>query len=421
MPDFDFTAHLKNGQIQKGTIFAHDKSAAMEALKSKDLIPILVTEVQKSHGLNMEIPLPGSKKVKSKDLVIFTRQFATMVNAGVPILRSLSLLKDQSESLSLKNALEAVVKDVQGGLNLSDSLAKHPTIFSPIYINMVHAGEEGGILDKVLNNLAFQQEKDSTIKSKIKGAMIYPAVIFVITIVAFFVLMTFIVPKIGSILTSLSNGKAKLPIYTRALLAISHDMQQLWFIILVLVVIPVLVITFRKVIKTPRGRYRWHALLLRIPSVRSLITKTAVARFSRIFASLMGAGVAIVDAINITAGAIGNAVIERELTNSAKAVQAGNPLSSELEKSPYFPPIVVQMLAVGEETGKTDEVIIKVAEFYEQEVDIAVAAISSIIEPVTIILLGGMVGIIALSVFGPITQLSTSVSGILAIPRLLFI
>ena len=411
MPDFNFTANNSAGQVQKGTISAHDKDAAISALREKHLQPFIVKEAQKSKGLNMNIPLPGSNKVKTKDLVIFTRQFSTMVNAGVPILRSLNLLKDQTESIVLKKVLDAVVSDIQSGTNLSNAMARHPNAFSSIYVNMVRAGEAGGILDQVLDRLAYQQEKDSALRGKIHSALIYPSVIFGVTMIAFFILMTFIVPKIGAILTSLSHGKAKLPIYTRVLLDISHLMNQPAFIISIIVGLPLLIVLFRHYIKTKKGKYQWHSLVLRIPSVRNIIVKTAVARFSRTFASLMGAGVSIVDSIETTAGAIGNAVIERELLECSKAVQAGSPLSVELAKSKHFPPIVVQMLAVGEETGQTDSVIIKVAEFYEQEVDTAVAAISSIIEPVMIILLGGMVGIIAISVFGPITQLSTSVNG----------
>jgi type IV pilus assembly protein PilC len=274
---------------------------------------------------------------------------------------------------------------------------------------MVRAGEAGGILDKVLDRLAYQQEKDAALKGKIKAAMIYPIVIFSVTMIAFVILMTFIVPKIAAIITSLSHGKSDLPIYTQILLSVSNTMQQPAFIIGMLVGLPTAIIFFRRYIKTPKGRYQWHSLLLRIPAIKVIITKTAIARFSRIFASLMGAGVSIVDAINTTAGAIGNAVIEQELLACAKAIQAGNQLSTQLEKSKHFPPIVSQMLAVGEETGQTDTVILKVAEFYEEEVDAAVGALSSIVEPVMIIVLGGMVGLIALSVFGPITQISSSV------------
>lgn len=405
MATFTYTARLQTGQIQKGTISAHDKVAAIAALRARQIQPIIVKAAKSKVGLSMNIALPGSSGVKSRDLVIFTRQFSTMVNAGVPILRSLTILKAQSDSVVLQKILEEVTASVQGGHNLSDALAKHPKVFSTIYVNMVRAGEAGGILDEVLNRLAYQQEKDSALKGKIRAAMVYPSVIGGVTVVAFFVLMTFIVPKIGTILTSL--GTAKLPIYTRALLAVSNTMKQPAFIIAVVVIVPVLVISFRRYIKTEKGRYNWHSLLLRIPVVKVIITKTAIARFSRIFASLMGAGVSIVEAIDTTAAALGNAVIEQELRNSAKAIEAGGQLSTELQKSPHFPPIVAQMLAVGEETGQTDTVILKVAEFYEEEVDTAVGALSSIIEPIMIVVLGGMVGLIAVSVFGPITQISS--------------
>jgi type IV pilus assembly protein PilC len=408
MPNYLYTVKLSTGKTQKGNIVAHDKSAAINTLRSKQMQPIMIKEASSSVGLGMNITLPGSK-VKSRDLVIFTRQFAVMVNAGVPILRSINILKDQSKSIILKTALTEVLTDVQAGANLSDAFAKHKKVFSDIYVSMVRAGETGGILDKVLNNLAFQQEKDASLKAKIKAAMIYPSVIFSATLIAFFVLMTYIVPKIGAMLNALSSGKQQLPIYTRAMLSASHVMKQPAFIFSVIVGLPILFVIFRYYIKTKNGRFVWHTVLLKIPVVNNLITKTAVARFSRIFASLMTAGVSIVDAIETTANAIGNAVIEKDLLNAAKAVQAGSQLSTELEKSKNFPPIVSQMLAVGEETGKTDTIILKIAEFYEEEVDVTVGALSSIIEPIMILLLGGMVGLIAVSVFGPITQTETSV------------
>jgi type IV pilus assembly protein PilC len=411
MPNFNYTARLQSGQIQKGTISARNRAAALSSLRAKQLQPIVVKEGKTKGGLNMNINLPGSGAIKTRDLVIFTREFATMVNAGVPILRSLTILKDQSESLMLKKVLDEVTADVQGGGNLSDAFAKHPKAFSTIYVNMVRAGEAGGILDEVLNRLAYQQEKDAALKGKIRAAMVYPSVIGTVTLIAFFVLMTFIVPKIGTILTSLSGGSAKLPIYTRALLAISHTLKEPTFIFPVIVGLPLAIVLFRHYIKTEGGRYKWHSFLLKLPVIKVIITKTAIARFSRIFASLMSAGVSIVDAIDTTAGAIGNAVIEKELLDCSKAIQAGSQLSKELQKSKHFPPIVAQMMAVGEETGQTDTVILKIAEFYEEEVDTAVGALSSIIEPVMIVVLGGMVGLIAVSVFGPITQISSNVQG----------
>lgn len=410
MPEFSYVARLKTGQMQKGTLSAHNEQAAVEALRAKELQPISVKSAQ-AKGLNMDIGFLTSGKVKTKDLVIFTREFSVMINAGVPILRALNILKDQTRSATLKKVLESVIADVQGGSNLSDALAKQPKAFSNIYVNMIRAGEAGGNLDNILDRLAFQQEKDAAIKGKIRGAMIYPSVIFTVTMLAFFILMTFIVPKIGGILTSLTNGKTQLPIYTRALLSISHIMKQPAFIFAVVVGLPVAIILFRRYIKTEKGRYKWHAFLLRVPVIKDIITKTAIARFSRIFASLLGSGVSILEAIETTAGALGNSVIEKELRECSKAIKAGGQLSVELQKSKHFPPIVSQMMAVGEETGKTDTIILKIAEFYEEEVDTAVGALSSVIEPIMIVMLGAMVGLIAISVFGPITKTETSAGG----------
>lgn len=406
MPEYTYTARLEGNATHKGTITAESKTAAIKLLRARHMQPIAIQEA-KAGGMNIEIKFLTSHKVKARDLVIFTRQFAVMVNAGVPIVRALTILKEQSESPLLKKVLEEVTADVSGGISLSEALEKHPQVFTPIYVNMVRAGEAGGILDKVLNRLAFQQEKDAALRGKIRSAMVYPMVIGGVTTIAFFVLMTFIVPKIGNILRELSST-AELPIYTRALLSVSDLLKQPVFIVAVLVIAPAAITLFRRYIKTEAGRYQWHSLLLRMPIVKTILVKTAIARFSRIFASLMGAGVSIVSAIETTAGAIGNAVIEKELLESSKAIQAGSQLSAELAKSKHFPPIVAQMMAVGEETGQTDEVVLKVAEFYEEEVDAAVAAISSVIEPVMIVVLGGMVGLIAVAVFGPITQLSTS-------------
>lgn len=408
MPQFSYIAIDKSRASLKGSIEAENTNAALEQLRKQGLHPLSVQPATKSESfLSFSI---GGNKVKIKDLVIFTRQLATLVNAGVPLVRSLATLQAQTESAALKKQLGGVVKDVEGGASLGDSLAKYPKTFSTIYVNMVKAGEEGGILDEVLNRLALQQEKDAAIRGKIKSAMTYPSVISVITFVAFFFLMTTIVPKIGEIIISLGGSAASLPIYTRILLRISAVMKTPVFLVCVAILLPVAIFLLRKYIQTAKGRYQWHSLLLKLPVIKVLITKVAIARFARIFSSLMGAGVSVVQAITTTAGAMGNAVIEKELLDSAKAIQAGEQLSSRLEKSEHFPPLVSQMLAVGEETGQTDQILIKVAEFYEEEVDTFVGALSSIIEPLMIVVLGSIVGVIAASVFGPISQISNNIN-----------
>ena len=360
MANFQYIAIDRSGKTIKSVVEAESKASALELLRKQGVRVLSVQPAGKAHSaLNFSI----GGKVKIKDLVIFTRQLATLVNAGVPLVRSLSTLQQQTESKTLKAQLEAVVKKVEGGSSLADALAPHTKTFSPIYVNMVRAGEEGGILDEVLNRLAVQQEKDAAIRGKIKSAMAYPTVISVITFVAFFFLMTTIVPKIGDIILSLGGEDASLPIYTQILLKISNVMKSPAFLVGALVVVPISLVLFRRYIKTPKGRYVWHSTLLKTPIIKTLITKVAIARFARTFSSLMGAGVSIVDSINTTAGAIGNAVIEKELLDSAKAVQAGEQLSTKIEKSKHFPPLVAQMLAVGEETGQTDQILIKIATF----------------------------------------------------------
>ena len=405
MEGFQYIATDRSGKTIKGFVDAESKDSAMDTLKKQNLRVLSIQAGKKKKGLNFNI----GGKVKTKDLVIFTRQLATLVNAGVPLVRSLSTLQTQTESAMLKQELGEVVKKVEGGTSLGDALSDHPKTFSSIYVNMVKAGEEGGILDEVLRRLALQQEKDAAIKGKIRSAMTYPGVIFSITIVASIVLMTTIVPKIGDIISDLSGGTGTLPVYTRILLSISDFMLTPYFIVSMVVGIPTFVILFKRYTKTEKGRYQWHSVLLKMPVIKVLTTKVAIARFARTFSSLMGAGVSIVQAINTTAGAIGNAVIEKELLDSAKHIEGGEQLSALLEKSSHFPPLVSQMLAVGEETGQTDQILIKVAEFYEEEVDTFVGALSSILEPMMIVVLGAIVGVIAASVFGPISQLSTNI------------
>lgn len=406
MPEFSYKALTKHGTTTEGSVEADSKESAIETIRKQGLKPLSVVKgSKKSSFLSANL----NTKVKTKDLVIFTRQLSTLVNAGVPLARSLTTLQQQSESKVLKSQLESVIKKIEAGSPLADALAAFPKTFSSIYVNMVRAGEEGGILDDVLKRLALQQEKDAAIRAKIKSAMTYPTVISVITAVAFIFLMTSVVPKIGEIVKNIGGPDATLPIYTQILLNISDVMKTPMFLGVMLVVLPVGFVLFRRYIKTKKGRYLWHGFLLKLPIVKTLISKVAIARFARTFSSLMGAGVTILKAISTTAGAIGNAVIEKELLDSAKAVQAGGQLSEQLEHSKVFPPLVSQMLAVGEETGKTDEILVKVAEFYEEEVDAFVGALASIIEPLMIVVLGSIVGVIAASVFGPISQLSSQI------------
>jgi type IV pilus assembly protein PilC len=328
-----------------------------------------------------------------------------MINAGVPLVRSLATLQSQTDNPVFKKHMQEISKDVESGIAFADALAKHPRIFSPIYVNMVRAGEAGGILDEILKKLALQQEKDAKIRGKFKSAMTYPMVLIGITFTVFIALMTIVVPKIGKIVGDLSGGK--LPPLTQTMLSISHIITAFWYIHIGIAV--GLGIFIARSLRTEKGKLIRDQLLLKIPAIKIIVIKMAIARFSRIFASLMTAGVSVIESIEITGRAIGNKVIEAELMDAAKEVANGEQFSTPLSKSKIFPPIVSQMLAVGEETGQTDSVLIKVAEFYEDEVDAAVDGLSSILEPLLIVIMGGMVAVIAVSVIGPISNLSNQI------------
>lgn len=416
---FIYKATTKEGKTVNGTAEAADRQSLMAMLRKQGVHPVLI---EKSKGKKGGMFAP-KKKVKLADLVIFTRQLSTMISAGVPLARSLAALQGDAPNPYMREVLASVSKDVESGQTLGDAFGKFPNVFSEVYVNMVRAGEEGGILDDILKRLATQVEQDASIRKKIKSAMMYPVVILCITVVAFFGVMLFIVPKLGGILTSLGGPNAKLPIYTQVLLNFSRFcttpsigrlthisvIDKVPNLILFLIVGVVVTIYTLRYIKTPTGKYRFHALLLRLPIVRTIILKVAIARFSRTFASLMGAGVSVLDALDVTGAALGNKVIEKELKEAANEVKAGKPLSEPISHSKHFPPIVAQMLMVGEETGQIDTVLVKIADFYEEEVEVLIDGLAAIIEPIMIIFLGAGVGLIAASVMGPIANLSKNI------------
>ena len=407
MPTFAYVATNADGTSISGSLDASDRAAVIGALTKQGLRPLSVKEGGKSAAGFTFGDFLGANKVKSDDLVMFTRQLSAMVSAGVPLLRALNSLEQHTESAALKKVVGSVIRDVQDGAPLADALEKYPNTFNDVYVNMVRAGEAAGILDEILKRLAMQQEKNATMRKKIKSAMTYPMVLIGITILAFFGLMIFVIPQIGKILKDLGGPDAKLPILTQAMLAISGFITSYWYILL-----PLLfggIVLLLRYLKTPRGKSQFHHIVLKVPGINKIIMKVAVARFARTFAALMGAGVAVLEALAVTAHAVGNVVYEQALLDAADQVKNGATLSSIIEKNSLFPAIVAQMLAVGEETGQTDTVLVKVADFYEEEVDVAIDGLSSIIEPVMIVVMGGMVGLIAASVMQPIASLSQNI------------
>jgi len=401
MTNYKYTARTKSGDIQEGTIIANSKEAAIGLIKQKGLRPIIAKPAKSS---NMNIRLPGKHGVKSKDLVLFTRQLSTMINAGVPILRALSTLRDQTSSVNLRDTIDQVIADIQGGTQLSDAIEKHPNIFSEVYINMVRAGETGGILDQILVRLANQVEKDSKMKGKLKGALVYPIVVGLVAIGSVIFLLTGVIPKLASIL---AENNVALPIYTKIVLGASNLLLHKWpYVVIALIIIFIL---FRRYTNTTSGKYNFHKLLLKVPIFGKIIMKVNVARFARTFSSLASAGVSVLEALDITSRSLSNTVIRQDIQDSIVRVRNGSNISDSLAECASIPRIIVQMTAVGEETGQLDTILDKVAEFYEQEVDAVIDSLASIIEPVMIVVLGGVVGIIVLSVLGPIFSLQGSI------------
>jgi len=411
MPTFNYVAIDEKQNTVKGSVDQPDKAAAISAIVKQGLRPISLKELEKlsasSRKKQSSSILIGPARVKGKHLVIFTRELSAMISAGVPLLKTLNSLSQHTESRGLSKVLGEVTEKIEGGSTFADALAKHPKIFDDIYVNMVRAGESAGILDDILNRLAYQQEKNSSIKKRIKGAMIYPVTLLVITTFAFFALMIWIVPQLSTILKDLGGPDAQLPFITQFMLGVSSFVQNYVFIIIITIV--GLLVAWFQFIKTSVGRLFWHRILIITPGFKKVTVKMIVARFTRTFSALMGAGVSVIECLRISAKAVGNVHYQAALEKAAEEIKNGKQLSVVISQNPLFPSIVSEMLAVGEETGATETVLVKVADFYEEEVDVAISGLSSIIEPLMIIIMGGLVGLIAASVMLPITSLSQNI------------
>lgn len=406
MAVFNYTARDAKGAITKGDLYASDRQTAAASLIDRKLVPILIKEAKTSQRSGRFILTRFIKphKVKLQDKVVFSRQLATMVNAGVPIVSALNILEAQTSSKTLKAVLADLAKQVQGGASLSKAMSDHPNAFNPVYVNMVKAGESGGILDQVLERLATQQEKDAEIIHKVRGAMIYPGVITTVTIAAFFFMMTVIVPKMATIFDSFN---ATLPAYTRGLLAISKFLTHDSTIILVGVV--ALGFGVYRYVRTRQGKQVLDNLVIRLPLFGMIVRKVNIARFARTLGSLVSSGISILDALNTTSEALGNSVFKSAIVHIAQEVKNGRPINEGLRQNKIFPPIISQMVLVGEETGQLDAILLKVAEFYEKEVQTVVENLTSVIEPVLIIIIGALIGSIVIGILGPLGSLTNSI------------
>ena len=394
MDTFVFRAIDLAGVPSRGEVEAESKQAVTDQLKSRGLIVLDID----SKGNSKEINLNFLERIKLRDLAVLTRQLATMINAGVTILRALYVLEGQTESKKLRETLIAVRKDVEAGLALSDAMARHPKVFSPLYIAMIRSGETGGVLEESLQRISDQLEKEDALRRQVRAAMVYPAVVVTFAGAVMLAIVAFIVPVFAKVFKDFGG---KLPALTRVTVGASHVVTHQFYIIII--VAGALVFGFIKWKKSDWGRPQWDAFKLRVPmKIGDTVQKIALARWSRTFSALVSSGVPILQAIDIVGQTAGNAVVERSMTSVSESVKRGGTIAAPLKDVPVFPAMVVDMISVGEETGALDTMLTKVAEFYEAEVAAAVKAITSILEPVMIIVVGGMVGFIVISMYLPL-------------------
>lgn len=398
MPVFTYSARTISGELQSGEIDLPSRDEVVGYLRKQRLVPVAVRA--KPRELSFSI---GSG-VKTREIVIFTRQFATMINAGLPLVQSLTILAEQTENKKFKEVIGAVLYDIESGQTLADAMRKHPKVFSELYVNMVAAGEAGGILDTILNRLATFLEKNDALARKIKGAMTYPSVMLFVVIVATTVLLWKVVPIFAGIF---SDAGLALPLPTQIVLAVSEFLQSyILYMFLGAIGAGFLV---KRYYGTPGGKLAIDRMLLRLPVLGPLIRKAAVSRFTRTLGTLVSSGVSILDGLEITARTAGNRVIHDAVMASRASIAGGATIADPLRQSGVFPPMVVQMINVGEQTGGLDEMLSKIADFYDDEVDNAVAALTSVLEPIMIVVMGVIIGGMVVAMYMPMFDMINAV------------
>jgi type IV pilus assembly protein PilC len=397
MATFAYKALDLQGAPAKGEIDGDDKQAVAANLRAKGLIVLDIEErVPKSAG----DLFARFKKVKAPELCIMTRQLSTMVSSGMSLLRALYVLEDQADSDKLRETLVLVRKDVEAGISLSDALARHPAVFNDLYVAMVAAGETGGILESTLKRVADQLEKDEELRRQVKSAMVYPCLIGGFALVVLVALVAFLVPVFAGVFKDFGG---ELPAITKFTVALSHFITHQWYMAIGLTWVTVF--AFKKWKATESGKMNWDRFKLRIPwKIGSIVQKVCIARFTRTFSALVAAGVPMLEAIDIVGKTSGNKVIEKAMKDVRNSVTKGGTISTPMRAAPVFPTMVTQMIGVGEETGALDAMMSKIADFYESEVEAAVKALTSILEPVMIVVVGGIVGFIIIAMYMPMFQ-----------------
>jgi len=399
MPIFEYTARNLKGDLVKDSVDLPSKDDVVAHLRKNRLVVVQVRVAPRA----MSMPRFGGG-VKTRDVVVFTRQFATMINAGLPLVQALDILAQQTENKTLASVTRQVVYDVESGQTLADALRKHPKAFSDLYVNMVAAGEAGGILDTILQRLAQFLEKNDAIIRKVKGAMVYPAVIMSVAVIAIAVLLIFVIPTFQNMFASVNLD---LPLPTRIVIGMSNVLKSYWWAIIGVIGISVFALT--RYYKTAAGHLQIDALMLRFPVLGDLLRKSAVSRFTRTLGTLISSGVSILDGLEITARTAGNMVIHNAVMESRQSIAGGDTISAPLQRSKVFPPMVISMIAVGEQTGGLDEMLSKIADFYDEEVDAAVGTLLSLMEPIMIVVLGVIVGGMVVAMYLPIFDMVNAV------------
>lgn len=406
MPTFVYSGKSAGGEMRKGELQAATLAQATASLRRQQIVPASINEKKEGFSFSKlsEIKLGGG--VKTKDIVIFSRQFATMIDAGLPLVQCLDILASQQDNATFKKVLIDVKSTVEGGSTFADALRKHPKVFDDLYVNLIAAGEVGGILDTILNRLSGFLEKSEKLKGKIKGAMTYPTAVIVIACLVVTGLLVWVVPIFQDMFSSFGQA---LPAPTQMVVQMSNAMKNYWYVIFG--TIGGVIFGLTRLYKTPKGRKAMDATFLKLPVVGDLIRKTAVARFTRTLGTMLSSGVPILEALEIVSKTSGNVIIEEAIMQSRTSLSQGKTLAEPLIETRVFPGMVTQMIAVGESTGALDAMLTKVADFYEDEVDAAVDALTSLIEPLLMAFLGIVVGGLVIALYLPIFQLAGAASG----------
>ena len=400
VPVWKWTGKNKQGETRSGEMEAADRESVRARLQQMGIEP---GRVNRRLG-EIKLRIPGIGGVTTKDLLVFTRQFAVMIDAGLPLVQALDIIGTQADNPAFRVVLMAVKSRVESGSTFADALAEHPRVFDELFVQLVRAGEIGGILDTILNRLGTHLEKNEKLKRRLRGAMVYPTIVLTVAVGVTIVLLAYVTPTFEKMFKDFGGA---MPAPTQFLIDLSHGLRDNWYLFLG---IPVaLVVAFRLFLRDPRGRKAWDKFVLKLPVFGPLIRKVAVARFTRTLGTLLSSGVPILDALEIVAKSAGNRTVEAAILYVRARISEGKNIAGPLAETQVFPPMVVQMIGVGEATGAMDAMLNKVADFYDDEVDVAIAALTSMIEPVLMVFLGGVVGGFLIAMYLPIFSIAGNI------------